>query len=53
MSNYPPSICANDPRAPWNEPEGECSMCGDPCDTDICPTCNANMLADLKENFEL
>jgi len=28
MSNYPPGTSAGDPRAPWNQPEGEtCPLC--------------------------
>jgi hypothetical protein len=37
-SNYPPGA-ENDPRAPWNQKEGPCEVCGLDIDHCICPEC--------------
>lgn len=44
--NLPPSIDDNDPDAPWNEVEGECRMCGEKCEGDLCQECHIEMVVD-------
>ena len=44
--NLPPGISDRDPDAPWNEVDGECRMCGEKCEGDLCQVCHANMIAD-------
>ena len=36
--DYPPGA-ANDPRAPWNQEDGPCAVCGNDVDDCICPEC--------------
>ena len=49
--DYPPGA-EHDPRAPYNEPDGdgECAYCGEPCDGELW-SCHEDQQADMRDDI--